>query len=125
MYLSYAGYREMGGTLTDTAYNSLAKKAEYLINSQASGRTGERIAKLTECPDCVKECVFELVTLFDANKVNGRQIASESQSQGGASESVSYVTKTEAEILEQCERIVYEFLTGGGFGYLLYRGASL
>lgn len=125
MYLSYTEYKAMGGTLDSSAFTSLERKARYLINSQASSRCGNRIASLSELPECIKECVFELISFLSSNSVIDKQIASESQSQGGASESVSYVTKTEAEIEAQGENIIHDFLYGGGCGYLLYKGAKL
>ena len=125
MYLDYADYVEMGGNLDDTAFIPLERKARYLINSQASGRTGDRIAELPVLPECIKECVFELVSFLAANNSTDKQIASESQGQGGASESLTYVTRTDAEIEEQEERVIYEFLHGGGCGHLLYKGACL
>ena len=124
MYLDYADYVEMGGNLDDTAFIPLERKARYLINSQASGRCGDRIAELSELPECIKDCVFALVSFVDANDTN-KQVASESQSQGGASESLSYVTRTDAEIEQQEESIIYEFMHGGGCGHLLYKGACL
>lgn len=125
MYLEHNEYRTMGGVLEQTAYVSLERKARYLINSQANGRTGARIAKLTEIPECIKECVFELVNMFASENAGGRQIASESQSQGGASESVSYVTKTDAQITEQGVNIIYNSLYGGNYGHLLYLGVEI
>ncbi len=124
MYLSYAEYVIMGGTLDDTAFNSLERKARYLINSQAGGRCGDRITELSALPDCIKDCVFDLVSFVDANDTN-KQVASESQSQGGVSESISYVTRTDADIEKQEESIIHEFLHGGGYGHLLYKGACL
>jgi hypothetical protein len=122
MYLSYSEYVDMGGVLDETAFSLLAKKAEYHINAQASGMTGARIKRLCEVPECIKECVYELVSLFNLNKSNDRQIASESQSQGGTSESISYVQKTDEEISLQAENIICDFFYGGGMGHLLYRG---
>ena len=124
MYLEYADYVAMGGILDEDVYNSLERKARYLINSQASGRCGDRIAELSALPECIKDCVFELVSFVDANDTN-KQIASESQSQGGVSESISYVTRTDAEIERQVESIIYDYFVGGGCGYLLYKGACL
>ena len=124
MYLEYADYVAMGGILDEDAFIPLERKARYLINSQASGRCGDRIAELTELPECIKECVFELVSFVDANDTN-KQVASESQSQGGVSESISYVTRTDADIEKQEESVIYDYFVGGGYGYLLYKGAYL
>ena len=122
MYLSYSEYKDMGGVLDEAAFTPLARKAVYRINIQASGMTGIRIKKLDKIPECVKECVYELVSFFGVNKMNERQIASESQSQGGTSESISYVQKTDEEISLQAENIICDFFYGGGMGQLLYRG---
>lgn len=123
MILSYIEYLEMGGCLDEAAFLSAQRKAEYFLNAQCGGRTGERIRKLESIPQAVKDCVFELVEFSEL--IAEKQIASESQSQGGASESYSYVTKTESELEAQRIRIVEEILTGGGLGYFLYRGACL
>lgn len=125
MWLEYAEYVAMGGTLEDTAFVPLERKARYLINAQASGRCGARITELSALPECIKECVFELVSFISANDVTEKQIASESQSQGGANESLSYVTRTDAEIERQAENIIHDFFYGGGYGHLLYKGASI
>ena len=125
MYLEYADYVAMGGILDEDVYNSLERKARYLISAQASGRTGDRIAELSVLPECIKDCVFELVSFISINDAMDKQIASESQSQGGASESLSYVTKTDAEIEQQEESIIRDCLYGGGYGHLLYKGACL
>lgn len=121
-YLTFNEYVEMGGVLDETAFNPLARKAEYHINAQASGMTGARIKRLAEIPECVKGCVYELISFFHTNNTSERQIASESQSQGGTNESVSYVQKTDEDINMQLENIICDFFFGGGMGHLLYRG---
>ena len=98
MYLGHDEYEAMGGTLDSSAFFIYSRRAEYMIRSQAGGQTGERIDK---------------------------QVASESQSQGGTSESYSYVTKTDAEISERCGEIMGQYFYGGGLGHLLYRGACM
>ena len=125
MYLSYTEYEAMGGTLDSSAFSAAERRAEYLINAQTGGLTGARIRNLPDIPQAVKDCVFDLIGCLSENVMGGRQISSESQSQGGASESVSYVTKSDAEIEAQAENIVRERLYGGGCGHLLYRGARL
>lgn len=120
MYLTYDEYRGMGGILEETAFISLERKAAYFINSQSGGKTGERIGKLTELPQAVKDCTFDLVEYLDKNK-NGN-IASESQSLGGRSQSVSYKTKSYDETESEKTEIVERYFYGGGLGNLLYRG---
>lgn len=125
MYLEYDEYVNMRGTLEQSAFIPLERKARYLINSQAGGQTGERIGKLTELPQAVKDCMFDIISFLSVNSAGEKQISSESQSQGGASESYSYVTRTDEEITRQCSDIIERCFYGGGIGGLLYRGACV
>ena len=120
MYLTYEEYKQMGGTLEDAAFLPLERKSRYFVNAQAGGKTGERIRKLTELPEAVKDCIFDLIFLFSA--CSCKQISSESQTQGGTSESVTYATKTDEQINDEAENIVCDMFYGGGIGDLLYRG---
>lgn len=122
-YLTYDEYVSMGGSLDASAFSAAERKARYLINSQSGGQTGRRIASLAELPQAVKDCVFDLIPLMAENE--GKQISSESQSQGGASESYSYVTKTHDDISAECEEIICSSFYGGGIGDLLYRGVDI
>nr|DAM30179.1 MAG TPA: Head Tail Connector Protein [Caudoviricetes sp.] len=123
MLLRFEEYLDLGGSLSASAFSRFEKKAEYLIRRQAAGLTGERIDKLPAPPQAVKDCIFDLIAYFSGN--TAKQIASESQSQGGVSESVSYVTKTPEQIQAECENIIRDTLFGGGCGELLYRGADV
>ena len=80
MYLNYQTYQKMGGTLDNSAFTSLEKKAEYIINAHAGGKTGERIGKLTVLPNEVIDCTYELVNLLSIAPADGRVVMSESQS---------------------------------------------
>lgn len=127
MYLTYTEYIEMGGTLDNAAFSSAERKADCMINAQCGGRTGERISKLEEIPQAVKDCVYELITLSSAYSSGDKQIASESQSQGGASESYSYVTKKAEEIQTEQRNIIEAYLNSVFYKgvSLLYRGACV
>lgn len=127
MYLTYEEYKEMGGTLECAAFVMLERRAEYAINAQAGGKTGERIQTLSETPQAVKDCVFELVTHMSANAFDGSSVKSESQSLGGQSESYTYSTLTKQEADAQTEEIIYNFLYPlkiSGMS-VLYRGACV
>lgn len=127
MYLTYEEYKEMGGTLECAAFVMLERRAEYAINAQAGGKTGERIQTLSETPQAVKDCVFELVTHMSANAFDGSSVKSESQSLGGQSESYTYSTLTKQEADAQTEEIIYNFLYPlkiSGVS-VLYRGACV
>ena len=108
MYLDYQTYKNMGGTLDNSAFTTAERKAEYLVNSQAGGKTGERLSEFSTLPQAVKDCVFELVNHL--TEYGGKMVASESQSLGGQSESVSYVTVSAQEAQEAALDIIYRYL---------------
>lgn len=127
MYLTYEKYKIMGGTLEESAFLPLERKARYIINSQAGGKTGERLAVMPEIPEAVKDCMFELVNHLAVNSFDGTNIQSESQSQGGRSESITYSHLTKEESEAEIENIIYNYLSGvkrDGIS-LLYRGAAI
>ncbi len=127
MYLTYIEYMSAGGTVSDTAFKTLERKAEYLINSQANGQTGKRISKLAELPQAVKDCVFELIEHMSVNTFDGSAVKSESQSQGGISESYTYSRLTKEEADCAAEDIIYTYLSSvmlNGVS-ILYRGACI
>ena len=108
MYLDYQTYKNMGGTLDNSAFTTAERKAEYLVNSQAGGKTGEKLSEFATLPQAVKDCVFELVNHL--TEYGGKMVASESQSLGGQSESVSYATVSAQEAQEAALDIIYMYL---------------
>ena len=110
MYLNYQTYKDMGGTLDNSAFTAIDRKAEYLINSQAGGKTGERIGKLTEIPQAVIDCTFDLIQHLSANAFDGSTVASESQSLGGQSESYSYSVLSKEQADSETEDIIFTYL---------------
>ena len=127
MYLTYEEYKIMGGTLEESALLPLERKARYIINSQTGGKTGERLSAMPEIPEAVKDCMFELVNHLAVNSFDGTNVQSESQSQGGRSESVTYSHLTKEESKAEIENIIYRFLSCVKYNgvSLLYRGAAI
>ena len=75
MYLSYAEYQSLGGTLTNTAFTLLEFKARSLIDSY----TQKRIHNMATVPESAKKCTFELIGKLDTeSQTGGGMIASES-----------------------------------------------
>lgn len=124
MYLDYATYLNMGGTLEQSAFNLLERKAETLIKSQAMGQTGKRIGKLTELPQAVKDCTFDLIQHLSENAFDGKSAQSESQSLGGQSESYTYLKLTKEQADSSADDIIFNAFFGGGIGNLLYWGGK-
>ena len=110
MYLNYQTYKNMGGTLDNSAFIGIDRKAEYLINSQAGGKTGDRIGKLTELPQAVIDCTYDLIQHLSANAFDGSAVASESQSLGGQSESYSYSLLSKEQADSETENIIFTYL---------------
>lgn len=121
MYLDYSTYQTMGGDLDNSAFIVYERKAERLIDSQAGGKTGLRIKKLSELPQEVVDCTFDLIAYFVAHT---ETVASESQSLGGQSESKTYLAKDEVD--EGANKIIEMYLLGikvGGYS-VIYKGVS-
>lgn len=127
MYLCYDEYVSMGGALDASAFHMYGRRAEKILNAQAGGQTGRRIGKIINAgegvPCAVKDCIFELVEFLSVNSPQTKQVASESQTLGGQSENISYVTLTKEQIKAECSDIIYNSIFGGGMGELLYGGA--
>lgn len=121
MYLDYQTYKTMGGDLDNSAFIVIDRRAEYLINSQAGGKTGLRIRQLSELPQAVIDCTFDLITHLSTSADN---IESESQTLGGQSESKSYISKE--EINAEAFSIIHSYLYPIKFeGYsILYKGCT-
>lgn len=122
MYLTYDEYTEYGGTLDSSAFALYGRRAEQLVRSQAAGQTGIRIDALADVPQAVKSCIFDIIQFLSVNAPDVKTVISESQSSDGVTESYSYASKTDEQIVSESEDIIYNSFFGGGIGELLYRG---
>ena len=132
MYLSYEEYREMGGTLDNTAFSNYLIDAETLIDWYTFNRLHNEI----DIPVRVKQCVFKLISLADMKAksfVLGREVdgtgnaAVSAQSNDGVSISYNTLSASQAFDLIKSEsnQIVKQYLNGvvNSIGRkLLYRG---
>ena len=123
-YLTYEEYKALyNGTLDEAVFSILERNAEYYINSQAGGQTGKRIDMLDEIPLSIKDCVYKLIEYLFSCKISASNsshiLMSESQSSDGVSESYSYKTFTQADMVSDISNIINTFLIGTG---LLYKG---
>lgn len=120
-YISYEKYKEIGGVLEPSAFERYSIRAF----SYVALMTHKRIDKMETVPVEAQHLCRDLIEYMHNNVNNGKTVASESQSQGGASESVSYISKTTADIEEEVQNLVYDYLasvTDGKGTPLLYRG---
>ena len=119
-YLTYTEYKEIGGTLGETAFNRNIDRACVMIDV----RTQSRLECFEEIPQIVKVVCADLVDYISTNTVE-KAVTSKSQSAGGVSESESYATKTAEDYSADLDRIFEPLAvvkTKNGVS-VLYRGA--
>ncbi len=123
-YLSYDDYKEIGGTLDETAFKRNIDRACGVID----GATHKRIEEMKEIPAQAKALCRDLVEYITANYGNSVQVSSRSQSGGPVSESESYVVKSKSDMDNDIDGIICDYLTSVNDDNgtpLLYRGAML
>ena len=134
MYLSYAEYTEMGGTLSETEFHDYEFRAEAIINYATFNRlTGD-----TNIPDKVKKLVKYIIDMVQkkadslnlgkgANSSQSGNIYITSQSNDGVSASYNGMASTDVfslcddEIQSAVRLYLYGVMNEAG-RYLLYRG---
>ena len=132
MYLTYEEYTSMGGTLTETQFDDYEFSAENEVNWY----TFNRLSKVTEYPEALKRCMFQLIKILQAVDVVGTQAvidpstankAVTSQSNDGVS--ISYNVTSASDIVSQSQtnikNCINKYLQGvtDSLGRnLLYRG---
>lgn len=135
MYLTYAEYTQMGGSLDETTFTDL----EYEARTYIDWVTFNRLWGEEEIPERVKECVYHIIKLIQnklealntpAGSTEGssgslRSIAS--QSNDGVS--ISYNVLSAKDIIEssddELQKVMNRYLQGirNSLGYrLLFRG---
>ena len=121
MYLTFEEYKALGGTLEASAYLRAASRACAIIDSA----TQKRCQKMSVIPDEVKYLVRDIADYISAISGTARQVASESQTLGGMSESVSYSVPTAQERENYIDDLIFEYLhtvSDDNGTPLLYRG---
>ena len=122
IYLTYTEYKEIGGTLEETAFNRNIDRACGIIDNA----THNRIECMTEVPQKAKALCRDLVEYLAKNDTTEIAVTSRSQSAGGVSESESYATKTADDMYGDIQNMIYDYLlnvTDDNGIPLLYRGA--
>ena len=120
IYLTYTEYKEIGGTLEETAFNRYIDRACAMIDN----RTQSRLECFKEIPRIVKVVCADLIDYIATNTVE-KIITSKSQSAGGVSESESYAVKSAEDYSADLDRIFEPLAvvkTENGIS-ILYRGA--
>lgn len=131
MYLTYAEYTAMGGTLDETTFNDLEFEAESLVNWY----TFSRLAEDTQIPSEVKRLIKYLINLIATQNegLTGLQSGNNASplvaSQSNDGVSISYAVLSASErmeaLKEQEESAIKKYLQGvtnKAGRKLLYRG---
>ena len=100
-YLTYTEYKELGGSIDETAFNRNIDRACAMIDI----RTQSRLETFEEIPQIVKVVCRDLVDYISTNSVEKPIVTSKSESQGPISESISYATKTAEDYSADLDRI--------------------
>ena len=109
-YLTYEEYsNSLGGVLDLTAFNRNLYRACGVIDRDIHNRAeNEEII-----PDYIKHLCRDLIEYYATNgNVAEKDVASWSESGGPVSESVSYVSKTTADMESDIEALLSEYLDG-------------
>lgn len=122
IYLTYEQYKEIGGTLEETAFIRNIDRACGIIDNA----THNRIECMKEVPQRAKVLCRDLIEYLARYSTSDMVVSSRSQSAGGVSESESYATKTADDVYGDIQNVIYDYLlnvTDDKGTPLLYRGA--
>lgn len=120
-YITYDEYKEIGGVLDSAAFSRYSVRAFARITKE----THNRIVNMHNIPFEVKHLCRDLIEYMHNNVTSDKTVVSASQSQGGASESESYMQKTVADIDNDIDSMIYDYLaavTDDNGVSLIYRG---
>ena len=125
MYLTYAEYETLGGSLDTAAFENLEFKAEGIVNRY----TLNRLVNETVIPSAVKRVIFNLIDIADkqAKSLDADKKTVASRSNDGVSESYSIMSPDAIyqTLANQVKDIVMDGLKGvrnSKGRKLLYRG---
>ena len=122
IYLTYTEYKEIGGTLEETAFIRNVDRACGIIDNA----THNRIERMTKVPQRAKALCRDLIEYLANDFGSSKQVSSHSQSAGGVSESESYVIRSTEERAGEIGDMVKDYLLNevdDNGTPLLYRGA--
>lgn len=134
LYLTYDEYMDLGGTLDESSFNSLALDA----NGYIDWYTFNRLWKEEEIPDRVKYCMYQLIKLLevkanvltpDVSGTNGVNVNAQKMRESNDGVSIEYSVlhadvmfdKAKKEIEECVTRYLNGVVNSAG-RKLLYRG---
>lgn len=106
IYLTYTEYKEIGGTLEETAFIRNIDRACGIVDNA----THNRIECMKKVPQKAKALCRDLVEYLANDFGSSKQISNHSQSAGGVSESESFVIRSIEERAGEIDDMVKDYL---------------
>ncbi len=122
-YLTYQEYMDIGGELSETAFKRNIIRACAMIDNA----THRRIWPMRKTPSEVRELCRDITEYLAENSVTRAPVASQSQTSGPVSESITYTVKTKDEQANDIDNMICDYLlsvSDDSGTPLLYRGCS-
>lgn len=110
MYLTYTEYTNFGGVLSETEFN----RHSYRVEKEIDNATFNRCQDMSDVPENVKRCAFELVEYISRNTKDGALQGVSSFGNDGYS--VTY--KDPLNAAQQIYSIIYTYLADSGLMYV-------
>lgn len=104
-YLTYQDYKELGGTLDESTFKHLERKAQRYLDTI----TFDRIKKLTTIPDEVREVLTEFIGRMDTYN-NQRQSGDLVTQYSNGVEQFSYKTQDEDSFKGELAQLAIDWL---------------
>lgn len=120
-YLTYDKYKEIGGILELAAFNRYSVRSFAVIAQE----TSRRIDNMKQIPIEVEHLCRDLIEYMHNNLNQDKALSSSSHSQGGVTESESYVNNKPSEHEQHIDNLISDYLgmvTDDVGTPLLYRG---
>ena len=121
IYLTYTEYKEIGGSIDETAFIRNVDRACGIIDNA----THNRIECMKKVPQRAKALCRDLVEYLANDFGSSKQVSNHSQSAGGVSESESFVIRSIEERAGEIDDMVKDYLLNevdDNGTPLLYRG---
>ena len=104
-YISYNDYKELGGSLSEDAFNIYERKAQRTLDTI----TFDRIKHLTVIPDVVREVLVEFIDRMANRDKQGDGGGEVSQYSNGV-ETITYKSRTETSFKKELYQVAVDWL---------------
>ena len=120
MYLTYEEYVEMGGSLSEAAFNDIEYEARAYIDWITFRRIRKMLARGAEIPHEVQECIYHISRLIEAKMsalnvpagdTSGSYYGAGIASQSNDGVSISFNVLSAKDVLDNSEKEINKLIT--------------